>query len=548
MKKLIILCIIIFTAGITFSQSVIENPIAKFSPNAQLDGYNFKFDPASSSYCYVQYDSTDNQFSIIGNRGNSARYGYIVANNTLFDKMGNYYHIANNNITDTTYTYFLMKNGKETATFDVMNENWRMSGDKIYFVCTDKNGTYLAVYNTLDGSITKGKRYDNITLVYYEQNISDGEPEGELGFTKSGKAYYMASLNGEKFLVIDNIEQKHYSDIDSYYLNEDSEGNMTYFAKAQGKFFENAGGAFVVQGTKEYGRKCDYLYGPILFDKQNNPIYVCADSAGNTSPQRMVTGETAAKTYNGGLYNLIYTPSGKTIYIATDITGKKYDVYKSFVVVDGKEGKRYNSITYFKVLPNDDLLYAASREDEQAVIVKGGKELETDYPNIYDVGIMPDGSLAYVGVIYGDNKKIKDRYYLVIRDDEMGPYDGMVSLDNVYSSYIFTDAKGNYAYIILNMKNVSDYITTQQLVTPKYESKEFDGIQDVAFYNGKVLWTGSRITNTENYTYSYRIYYNNKPIGREYDYIGDYKFDDKTGIITFTGMAGNEFFTVKIQL
>jgi hypothetical protein len=124
----------------------------------------------------------------------------------------------------------------------------------------------------------------------------------------------------------------------------------------------------------------------------------------------------------------------------------------------------------------------------------------------------------------------------------------MVSLDNVYSSYIFTDAKGNYAYIILNMKNVSDYITTQQLVTPKYESKEFDGIQNVAFYNSKVLWTGSRITNTENYTYNYRIYFDNKPIGREYDYIGDYKFDDKTGILTFTGMSGNEFFAVKIQL
>lgn len=548
MKKLILLLLITVIPSI-FSQTVSEKPIVKFSPYAELDGYNFKFDPVSGTYYYVQYDSTAKQYSIIGNRGNSERYGYIIGYNALFDDAGNYYHIANNNITDTTYTYFLLKNSKEIASFEMINENWRMNNGSIYFVCSEKGKTYLAVYNTKDGSLLKGKGYDDIILVYYEQSISEGEPEGEIGFMRDGRYYYVASENNEKFLVIDGVEQKHYSDIDSYYLREDTTGAMTYFAKRTGKFYEKAGDAFVVQGTKEYSKTCDYLYGPILFDKDNNPVCICGDSTADVYPQRVIHGEKEGKTYNGGVYNLIYTASGKLIYIATLVSGKNNDIYKSFTVINGTEGKKYGSISYFTLLPNDEPLYAGVRDADQSVIVRGNKEIETDYPNISDVQIMPNGKIAYVGAVYGDyQKKIRDRYYAVMGDDEMGPYDGMVVQNYEHNDYILFDTQGSYAFVIMNMKNITDYITTQQVVSAKYTSKEFDGIENLAFYKGKLLWKASKIANRENYTYTYQVYYDNKSVGKEYDYIGDYKFDDKTGKISFIGLYKNEFFTVEIQL
>jgi len=548
MKKLIPLLLII-VIPVLYSQAVSEKPIVKFPPNAQLDGYNFKFDPASSSYFYVQYDSGENQYSIIGNRGNSERYGYISAYNGLFDSRGNYYMSASNNITDTTYTYFLLKNGKETGKFDMINENWKFKDDKIYFVCRDNNGTYLASYNTVNGSLTKGKAYDNITLVYYEQNYSEGEQEGELGFTKDGKTYYLATLGGEKFLVIGDAEQKHYSDIDYYNFQEDKEGQMTYFAKDKGKFYESAGDAFVVQGKKEYGKKCDYLYGPILFDKDNNPVYICGDSIKDIYPQRVVTGVKEGKTYSGGVYDIRYTPSGKLIYTASDVVDQKKNIYRSFIVVEGKEGKKYNSVSSLTLVNTEVPLYAASKNVDESVIVNGTKEMETDYPNITAVQLMPDGSTAYIGAIYGDYKKrIKDKFFAVIHGDELGPYDGMVILNYENGTYILADNAGNYAYVIMNIKNLTDYVTTQQLVTPRYESKDFEGIDNTAFYKGKVLWTASRIVNRESYTYNYQVYYDNKPIGRKYDYIGDFKSDDKTGKVSFIGMTGNEFFTVEIQL
>jgi hypothetical protein len=546
MKKLILFSLFILTPYLSYTQEVMEKPLVKFSPYEQVDGYSFKFDTASNSYFYARYDTIGKVFALIGNRGNSVQYDYISAYSGVFDSKGNYYLIASNNITDTTFTYFLLKNGKEIAVFDEINENWKVKEEKIYFACKENGHSYLAYYDMTDGTLSKGKPYDDIKLVYYEQPISEGEPVGEIGFTKNGEPYYLASLNNQAFLVIGTAEQKHYSDVDEYYVTEDTRGEMTYFAKDKGKFYESRGDVFVIQGSREYGKKCDYLYGPILFDKTNTPVYICADSAGETSPQRVIIGDKEEKTYNGGVYDLRYSSAGKLIYIASEVKDQNY---KNFVVYDGKEGKKYNSVMFFSFLPDDLPLYSAVKNNNKAVIVEGSKVIPSGYSDITDVQLMANGDLAYVGAVYGDyKKKIKDKFFVHLGDKILGPFDGMIAEDYVNSRYLLFDPQSNYAFIIFKLKNIENYVSTQQLVTAGYTSREFDGITNPVFYKSKVLWTASTIVNAENYTYKYQIYYDNKPVGREYDYIGDYVFDSKTGKVTFIAMAANEFFSIVIQL
>ena len=547
-KIFVVLMFFAFTVSPVLSQKVNEKKIAEFPQFDNVDSYWFKYDNSTGTYYYTNYDTTSQLYTIYSNKGNSIPYNSIIDYTGIIDKDGNYYVIASNDA-DNLYTYFLLKNGKEVSTYTFIDPNWTEKDGIIYFACKDRDKTYLAEYNTSNGVETKSNPYDEIYFVYYPPDYYEGEPIGSIGFTGQGKPYYVASLNDEKFLVIGSEEQKHYSDVEIYNFTLDKNGIPVYFAKDKGKFYEERGNSFVVQGDKEYD-KFDYLYGPILFDNKNIPVYIAGDSLTEyTYPQKVVAGNDVHRSYSGGVYDLKFTPSGKIAYIASVVVDADKGIYDTYAVIGGIEGKKYSYINSINFLPNGDPLYAAGINDKKAVIVKGTKIIKLKYPGVMDVKAMPDGGIAYVEVKYGNyEKKKKDRYRVVIGKKKFGPFDGMQSIFSSDGSYILTDKDGDYAFVASRLIDFNTYTYESTIYYKNGKSRTFDYFDNVHLYKGKVLYSGSKLIDAVNYKYDYKIYYGDKQIGSDYSSVSDFKFDGKTGSLSYIGAKGKDLYYVEVKL
>ena len=548
-KIFIVLIFFAYIVSPVFSQSMSEKKIAEFPRFETVDSYWFKYDKPSGTYYYTNYDTTSKKYTIYSNKGNSEPYSFIVDYTGIIDKDGDYYVVASNDV-DTIYTYYLLKNGKEVKTYSFIEPNWAEKDGVIYFACKDDGKAYFVQYNTSSGIETRSNPYDEIYFVSYPQSYSEGEPVGTVGFTEDGKPYYVASLNDEKFVVIGDKEQKHYSDVETYNFTLDKDGVPVYFARDKGKFYEEKGNTFVVQGNKEYN-KFDYLYGPVIFDKTNTPVYIAGDSSSNyIYPQKVVIGNDVHRTYTGGIYDLKFSPTGKLAYIASVTVDADKGIYDTYAVIDGIESRKFSYINNINFLPNGDALYAAGEKNDKAVIVKGKKEIKIKYPNVLDVKALPDGKIAYVEAKYGDyEKKQKDQYRVVIGKEKFGPFDGMQSMYNISDgSYILSDKDGDYAFVGSNLIDFSTYTYESTIYFKNGKSKQFDYFDNVHLYKGKVLYSGSKLLDPVTYTYDYKIYYGDKSIGADYNSISDFKFDGKTGSLSFIGAKGKELYYVEVKL
>jgi hypothetical protein len=544
MKKLIFVLLIFFLPLIIQSQTLTEKSLCSFDNLTGVDGYSFRLDEKTGTYLYLYYDSTkNNKNTIISNKGNSDYYDFIDYFTTVFDKDGNYYLVANRNLTDTTYKYFFLKNGVEILSCDNISQCVVEKNGIIYMICSEQGKSYLVNYEMKSGTIAKGKYYDNIFMCSFDKFQGEGEPAEKIGFTSDGKPYYMAKKESQAFIVVGDEEKKHFADIDPYNVILDKTDNFIYIAKDTGSFMY-PGGTFVVNGDKKY-QSFYYVYN-LSVDEKGNVIYIGTDSSFDESPQKVMSGDEAiSKTYRAGISNLGFTADGKIYFVANE-RKKQSDEYESFVVLNGKEGKHYQSIDNIKVLTNNELLYAVQQTSEHSAVVKANKEFPLKQPFVMNAEILKDGRLSYIGVIYGNyDKKIKDKYYLYIDDDEFGPYDGMQPLDYVNMDYLLSDKNGNYVFLANEIRNFTDYYSA--LFTSDWKSEYFDNIQDVSLYNGKPLYTVMKITDKVNYISKYRIYYGGKPISPEYDSISDYKFDEKTGLISFITTKGKEVLKVEIK-
>ncbi len=547
-KSIIILAFLAVSASFLLSQTVNEKKAASFNGIQSVDAYSFYYNNKNGTYFYTYYDTTTQKSTVYSNKGNSKPYNSVNDYTGIIDENGNYYVITYNNV-DTVYTYYIVKNGQEIASYSYIDVNWTEKNGVLYYVCRDNNyKSYFVEYNTADGTEKKSKAYDDIYLIYYPNPAYDDEPVGTIGFTGSGEPYYAASLNNEKFIVIGTTEQKHYADIDTYTPVLDKNGALTYFAKEKGMFYVERGDAFVVQGDKEY-KKFDYVYPPLLFDNSNTPVYIAGDSSANdVYPQRVVTGNTEGKTYTGGLYDIKFTPSGKLAYTASNTVSSDNGSYLSYVVIDGKEGKKYTYINYLTFFPDGTPLYAAGKNENESVIVKGKNETGVEYPQILDLKILPDGELAYVQAKYGNyEKKQKDKYLVTIGDEEFGPFDGMQTLYNDNNSYISTDKTGGYVFIATKLLDYDAYTTESTIYYKDGTSKKSDYFDNVYLYKGKPLYTASKLVDKVNYVYTYELYYGTKAIGSGYQSIASFKFDETTGTASFIAGKGNDMYYVEVK-
>jgi len=544
-KTSLFLLFLIFSFSV-FSQQVTEKPVFNINTRNNIDAYSVKYDKATGSYIYTDYDTTTRKNTILTSNGSAGPYDFTAAYDALFDALGNVYTYTYNNITDTTYNYFLLKNNQVLGSYNMINYGWSLKNGIIYYSASENGHASLMQYNTSDGTIKKGKEYDTITFVNYPEPASEGEPTGTIGFTNDSKVYYMASLNNEKFMVIGEEEQKHYADIDYYNVKMDPAGNLTYIAKDQGKFYDTKGNTFVVQGNKEY-KKYDYVYGPVIFDKSNNAVYYASDSISGKFICKVASGNNELKSFEGSVYSLQMTPGGKLAYIMSYPT-KSDQAYKSAIVVDGKQYKSFENMGIVTFSKNDIPMYSAGSTNK-SFLFNGDEPISEQYQSILDGRMLPNGKLEYVGVNYGNyDKKQADKYYLYIGDDKFGPFNTINMIDYQNSSYVLSDNTGNYAFVGSMLKDWKSYTLEQTLYTNKGNSPTFDYIDYVKLYNGKPFYIGTTTTDRKNNINRQRIYYDNKPATADYDSIANYNFDDATGTFSFIGAKGSQLYYVEVKL
>ncbi|HEY3251795.1 MAG TPA: hypothetical protein VGK25_11815 [Ignavibacteria bacterium] len=537
---------VIILSVLAFSVSA-QKVITTINTGNRVEGYNFKYDNKSGSFVYNDYDTTAKKNVIITQKGKSRQYDYSVQYSALFDADGNVYNYAYNLVTDTVYKYFLLKNGDEIDSYDYIGEGWDINNNVIYFLAKEGGKAYIASYNTKTGEVNGGKKYDDIYLVNFPDQYYDEEPVGNIGFTKDGKPFYLAVEGDNKFLVIGDTEQKHYSDIDWYMTKTDLNGELTYVAKSKGNFYTENGNTFLVQGSKEY-KSFDYIFGPVLFDKNNNPVYVSSDSIGDYKYRsRMMLGSKESKSYNGNIYEYKFTPSGKLAYVLTrDKKINGGDSYENILVIDGEEGKPYQSISNLTFTYGDVPVFTASNKNNKYFVVKDDKVISEKYDNIYDYRFFKDGSLSYIGNNFGDyEKQVPDKNYIYILGKKFGPYEFISMADYTAGKYILTDENDNYVFVSGKLIDRTNYYYKYKVTTNKWESPEYDFIDMVKMSNGKVIYVSGNYTDRTNYIYKYSLCINNMPVAEDYESISELIIDKNSGMISCIGCKNNSFYLLE---
>lgn len=548
MRKFAIIISLLFIILSVSSQKLITT----INSSNKVEGYFFKYDRSSGAYVYNDYDSTKKKNVLITSKGNSAEYDFEMAYNTIFDKNGNAYTAVYNQYRDSLYKYYLLKNITEVASFDYIGEGWDINNGILYFYVKDAGKYYFVSYNTSTGDISKGKAYDEIYLASFTEQYYEGEPVGKIGYINDGRPFYLASNNGEKFFVFGTEEQKHYSDIDWYMTKKDNNGELVYFAKSKGNFYVERGNAFLVQGKKEY-RSFDYVSGPVMFDNNNNPVYTASDSVKDyDSRTRIMIGNKEGESFTGNIYEYKLTPSGKLAYVVSKIKGysKGEDpVYENFMVIDGEEGRHYNSLSNVTFSGNDVPAFTASDKSNKYFVVKGDKIISEKYDNIYDYTFMKDGSLSYVGNNFGNyDKQIPDKNFIYIYGKKYGPFEFVTMTDYNAGKYIITDANDNFVFITGTLINPKDYIYKYKVTTRSWESEPYDAIDMADIYNGKIVYVSGEFNDRTTFTYKYRLFIDNKPVTDYYDNIRDQYFDKQSGTLSFIGCKGKSLYLLEFKL
>jgi hypothetical protein len=303
-----------------------------------------------------------------------------------------------------------------------------------------------------------------------------------------------------------------------------------------------------VQGNKEY-KSYDYVYGPILFDKMNNPVYVANDSLGEyTYRTRVMSGNIEGETFEGNIYDYKITPSGKIAYIvSTQRPGLKKDefIYESYLVNNGEEGEYFSSVSNLTFNDNGVPSYIASDKNNKYFVVKADKKMSEKYDNILNYSYLGDGSLEYEAVNYGNyDKHIPDKYFVHVSGKNYGPFESISVADYSTGKYVLTD-NNKYAFITGRLTDRDKYLYKYKVITGEWESIEHDYIEDGRIINGKIMFVSSDLFDKENYISRYALYIDNKTAADDYSSLVFFDADKLSGKASYIGCKGNSFYLLE---
>ncbi|RPI17510.1 MAG: hypothetical protein EHM58_08970 [Ignavibacteriae bacterium] len=539
------------------SQKLITNKFTSCS-------YDFVYDHNTGAYAYNNSGSGERRAVLHTSKGSSENYDMLYEYSSLFDKAGNVYTIAYNDYCRENFTNFFLKNGQEIISFNDIDEHWVMKDGIIYFRAADSGKYFIVEYNAGTNELKTGKRYDNINLVFNIQSEFMTPPYGYPGFTKEGELFYIAAEGNESFLVIGNKEQKHYPEIEISWEEVYQNGNFVYIVNYRDSLTKKIKNANVVCNEKVYN-----LFGDIseIWEINNNlPVYYAHNESGKSI---IVSGNDIVYRPEGSIYFHKITPTGKLAILEVSdtnlsVTDNISNVYK--LMIDGEQIARYHKISQVEFTEDDRPVYIAEDFDMKSYIVKGDKIASGKYSNIIEYYFMNNGLFSFVrtdGQLYNLREHI-DTYndvvfYADTEEKSYGPYDYICRCRSTGKDFrsisletepLTRHMNGEYRHIISDGNNTA-FVTGRildneknytgmkyKVVTGKWEGKEYDDINILCIYNGKIIYTASNYIDNKKFDSTYDLYINNKLSAKDYNCIDNFYYDVNTGI--FRCIASND--------
>jgi hypothetical protein len=600
MKKISLsLLLILFSLLNLHSQTISEKELFILTYKGDADVYSFIYDSLSGNYCYLYNVKDENKSFIISNNSRSDKYDYVLTDDIKFDDKGNYYAITTDYKADYGIdNYFLVVNGKE-----ILNYNYIES----YGSYINKNGEFEFIFKEFDlykfgyYSIENGFRqsqgYELIhTILSFNEARNQWEGDAE-GYSKED--FYLNEKGERGFIAIDSGKAKiifgtdeiltPYSDIDESSITMNKNNELSFIAKRDGKFYEKNGNEFAVSGKKEYN-EFEIERTPLLFNIQNEPAYIAGDSlseylynyyavVGNEiQPAFLDENKTKkAPEFNYDFSYFKIDSSGELNYIGAKeivIPGinenpgdTAYDEYYSlsYFVKDKTAYELGYNIGQMKTGGHDDLLYSAIADlekKERLLLLNYGQSRvilnKKKFDDIYDYGFTPAGEIYYTGQNYEDQEQNKKaETYLYIGNKQIGKYEYILfQSSGEEGSILKFDSKNNYAFVAeekVDSLTVKDFVVTNSglLSFPSGNisgSKMFYFISNLMYSKNDILFfIGDMIYDPLTYKTTKEIFVNNKSLGKIYNSINKFNYDEANNLITFLASRENKIYLVTVK-
>jgi hypothetical protein len=577
----------------SISQTLTEYEIYSDNTIEDIKVYNFIYDKNTGNYCYLYYNAMTNKYVINSKDGESGEFDYISVYDIRFDSKGSYYALVSNYNEDDSLEYFLIANGETVSKFQKAESysSFVDKNDDFKFVYSEGDSVRICTYS-INNELTTSEKYFAAKPIYRykeesEYDIALGQ-EDLFEDTNGNYGFVVSDGVTSSILFGDNVIKTPYTDINSNSLVYDKQGILCYIAKMEGKFYENKGREFIVQGDKKH-KEFDYVYLPVLFDKNNNPVYNTVDSTQAGHISKLVIGDDyqkiysdASKTklgadYDGGIYLLnIDSDDNITYYGAImlkpdseDLASEHSIMYNVVYVVNGVEKKFYLNSGLWKFNKNERGLITFVTDElgnkTRLLLTKNNKQKivsKMDYNEIPDYGfINSTNKIYYVGVIFGDwTKKIKDQYFIYIDNKRIGKYEAIIFQEQTGDfSIIKFSSKGNYAFVIQESEtDIGDenfeyytYVVTDAgrqapIINFETKKKSFDFIENLFYTRNNKLFCTAGIYNYEKSSDQYQIMVDNKPLDEIYNSIDKLQYDEEKNVVSFMGSRAGSIYEVKV--
>lgn len=584
------------TANISVSQTVREQEIFANENGEMALLYNFVYDRFTGSYCYIDMDPVTFKYVITSRYGISKPYDFLSNYYIKFDALGNYYCVASNYYPAGTYDstlYYLLINGEEVAQLEYAEayDGFINPDDKFEFTIRDGEKFKIATVSSTS-PIQFSQPFDEIRVAWRYIPLEDSSGEEDYFVRDSDRhRIYVVRNDGKAFLYHNgHLLSTLYSDIDNSSLNYDKNGQLTYIAKSLGRFWEDDGNEFVVQGSKSYN---SYLkvYSPVLFTNANEPVYVV--STGKVGEDNYISNlavgnevkpayTNASKTqkmedFTAGIYNLNIDASDVISYVGSvRVNWDEFDyesVYSkaAFVVNDIGSEFFFDPGTVVKSMSGDELFSINPNQTYGKTVLNlhsnGENKIVSDdkFNFIGDYGFTPEGEIYYVGVISGSyDLGIKDQYIIVINGIETANYPSLIfsEVDEGKYSYLAFDRNNNYAYATYdlvdtasnfeNWYSVSFLKTNTGTVTPRiipFPGRAFFNSYERFMYldNGVLFSIGNSVDYSNQYISYSQLNFGEKAADNVYSSIMDFKYDKLMNRMTFRASRDNKIYDVVVE-
>ncbi len=599
MKKHFILLLFTLLAGkYSNSQTITEKELFLLNYNGNADAYSFVLDSNSGKYCYLYTVPDENKTFIVSGDAVSEKFDYISAQDIRFDSKANYYTVTANYRPDYGIdNNFLVVNGKTVLNYDYIEPYSSYINKKGEFVFIFKDhDLYKIGYYGLEGGLRQSDGYELIRpIMRYNAGQHQREDEGDTYLeddfyhNEAGERGFIASSGGKTKIIFETGEiVTDYTDINETSITKNKNNELSYFAKTGGRFGDYAGNEFVVSGNKKYN-KFDMLNTPLLFNNNNEPVYIAGDSLPGQYRYYLVIGNQKQPAYPGsgntkkafpfasGLNDISLNGNGDITYFGTNeiivpapknTTGEeKYDQYysRSFFVKNNTAYELGYNIGPVKYSDKGDMLYAGiadlKKKEYLLMMNYGASRIIINkhiYDDIYDYGFTPAKEIYYAAQNYEDAKlNKKNESFLYIGDKLIGKYD-YLTYQNIgdSSSLLIFDSKNNYAFVaekVIDSVTYSNFIVTNsgRLPFPSNVSGSnmFTYISNMMYSkNDKLFFIGDMNNGASANEAIKEIFVDNVTLGKTYNSITGIKYDKSRNEITFTGARENKVYLVTVKL